>query len=603
MAEANSESDFLADLGQEIKELVRTINNGWRVLQVSIRNELRRLRRARVDYVVLPLGGPLPERAAPRRGFIERQLRLPAPPLSMETINRRLKAIADADNVKGIVVVLRGFSAGLGTLQNLRRSFQRLREAGKEVIVFTPFLDMPHYYVASAADRIIIPPSAQFDVLGLRLEVTFLKDALNRIGVEPEVVQISPYKAGADAFTRSEMSAEHREQLEWLLEEWFDQFTTGIADGRSLPQEEIQRLIDEAPLLADQAVEAGLVDALAYEDELASILAPEKEEDAKAEEDVGQEKQAKAVLMSWQRARGLLMEKTRRRTRLFIGVVSLEGAIVMGPSRKAPFGLPIPFLGSQSAGEATLLALLRRAEKMDDMAALIFHVDSRGGSSLASDLIGREVQRVSRKKPVLVYMGNTAASGGYYVAARSQHIMSQEGTLTGSIGVFAMHFATPGLYKRLSLNRVSLKRGERAGLYSDEAPLSEEERRVIWNSVKDTYRQFKQVVADGRELPFETLDPVCEGRVWTGRQALQRQLVDSFGDFEDAVRRAAELAGRPLDDDHVIPVVNLYPRDSRHVIPRPMEQVEEIGRLLLGERLKEWSHQPLMLLPFDMKMG
>ncbi|MFQ5436507.1 MAG: signal peptide peptidase SppA, partial [Anaerolineae bacterium] len=536
---------FFDDLGQELKQIQQTAADEWHALTVALRNQTRQARDAYVDYIFLPIGGPLPERAYPPRTFIERQLPLPPPPLSMQTLNRRLRDIGDAANVKGVVFVFRGFGCGLATLQNVRRAMKRLKEAGKETIVFTPYLDLRHYYTAVAADKVIIPPGAPFEVLGLRSEVVFLKDALNRIGVQAEAIQISPYKTGPNMFSQSGLTPEHEEQINWLLDDWYDLITAEIAADRGLTQAEVQAHINQSPLFAEQALATGLVDDLAYEDELAELLAapPEKKDEAEAKPEADEEierKKPKAKLLVWSKARPLLMEKSRRRSTQIIGVISLEGVIMMGTSRQSPIDVPLPIGDEQTAGEQTLVGLLRRAERNKDLAALVFHVDSGGGSGLASALIAREIKRIAEKKPVVVYMGNSAASGGYFVSAPAQHIMSQTATVTGSIGVWSLHVATDGLYQLLSVNRASLQRGDRAGLYSDDAPLTPENREVLWQSIVDHYQKFKQVVADGRHLPFDELDPICEGRVWNGRQALERQLVDSHGDFMDAVKKAAD---------------------------------------------------------------
>lgn len=597
MARANKQSDFLSQLGRELRELGRNIADDWHAAGVDIRNSMRRMRGAQVDYVVLPIGGALPERSEPPRSFIERQLPLPPPAFSMARLNSIVQAVGDADNVKGIVFIFRGFQAGVATLQNFRHTLQRLREAGKESVVFTPYLDLRHYFAATAADRIIIPPSVHFDVLGLHTEVVFLKNTLDRLGVQADVIQISPYKTAFDSIGRDDMTPEHRAQLDWLLDDQFDLLTAGMADGRRMAQEEMKGLIDQAPLTAGEALGFGLVDAVAYEDDLAELLSNGRF--GKSQD----EQQPKARLRPWKEAQRLLTEKPRRRCSQFIGVISLEGAIMMGPSRQPPIDIPIPFIGGAAAGEQTVVQLLRQAEKIDDMAALIFYVNSGGGSALASDLIGRQVSLLNQKKPVIVYMGDVAASGGYYVAAPARHIMSQSGTITGSIGVITAHFSTRDLYQKLDVNRVQLARGERAGLYSSSDPLSASERQVYWDNIVDIYNEFKAVVAKGRDLPFETLDPICEGRVWTGRQARERGLVDSHGDFMEAIRKAAEVAGLPLDDRHRIPVMDLYPKGGGYTPPVSFgaEAAAELNQWLSGERLRAFRG-PLMLLPYEIRL-
>ncbi len=247
----------------------RWLSNAQVVSDAYVRNWLRRVRHASVDYVIMPVSGPLPERATQRPGILRRQLPwLPSPPLSMEYLNGRLQLIADADNVKGVLLIFRGIEAGLATIQNFRRSLERLRAAGKESIVYTPYLDLRHYYAASAADRIYTPPGATFNVLGLHAEVAFLKDALQQIGVEMDVVQISPFKTAFDNLQHATISPEYSEQLNWLLDDQYDMITAGMADNRGMDQKAFMALVDSAPYFGEQAVELGLIDGLAYEDEM-----------------------------------------------------------------------------------------------------------------------------------------------------------------------------------------------------------------------------------------------------------------------------------------------------------------------------------------------
>lgn len=630
--------DFWRDLREELRDLGQQIGWQWRQTAVSIRNGLRRLRRARLDYVVMPVGGSLPQRDAPPRSLAERLLPLPSPPLSLETLNRQLQVIADANNVRGVIFVFRGFETGLATLQSFRDSLWRLRQAGKTAVVYTPYLDAAHYFAATAADRIIIPPGTQFDVLGLRSEITFLKDGLNRLGLEADVVQISPYKSAGDIFSQSGLTPENRAQITWLLDDFYDMMTAAMADGRAMSQADMRHLIDQAPMSATEAHEAGLVDLVAYEDELAGALGQELEPEGEieieieeeielegeiereieagvvevddagdaggeqtADGEVGAADEVRARLLPWGEAAPLLLEKVRRYTRQFIGVVSLEGAIAMGPSRQPPVDLPIPIVGGAMAGEETLLMLLRRAEAMEQMAALIFYVNSGGGSALASDLIGRQIKRIAQKKPVLVYMGDVAASGGYYVSALAGHIMTQPMTGTGSIGVIMGRINSQALLQKAGINQEGVQRGARADLYSANRPMTDEEREIFWQALLEVYRQFKTVVAEGRDLPYDELDPICEGRVWTGRQALGHGLVDSHGDFEAAVYRAAEMAEMDLSNGRIPRVVNIHPERDGYRVPQPFAEAAEIGRWLWGEELKQFSGRPLLLMPFDIR--
>ena len=617
MSNTDSSIDFLSTLGSELKQLWQDMRDGWQQTAVSLRNGFRQLRRSELEYVLLTIGGTMPERAEPPRSFIERQLPLPAPSLSLETFNEQLARIADAHNVRGVVLICNGLNTGSATIQNMRRSLERLKAAGKTVVIYTPYLDLRHYYLATAADRIIVPPSTQFDAFGLHSEVTFLKSALEKVGVGVDGVQISPYKTMSNTFTNAEITPEQQEQMDWLLDDLYDQLTAEMANGRSLNQVALQDLMNQVPLSADAALAAGLIDDVAYQDELAYLLADrsvneppeptaeetaESQANAESEIEAEETERAKANLVEWPKAANLLTEKARRRSRKFIGVISLEGTINMGSSQTPPIDLPIPLVGGQTAGEQTLVYLLRRAEKMDDMAGLILHVDSPGGSALASDLIGREVQRLAQKKPVLAYMGNTAASGGYYVSAYANHIMSQSLTVTGSIGVVGIRLHTQGLFNKIGVNRVGLDRGSQANFYNDLSPLTPEEIETWHETIVHSYEQFKNVVATGRSLPYDKLDEICLGRVWTGRQALGHDLVDSHGDFIDAIHKLAELADLPDPASHNIPVVNLFAKNTRFVTPQPFELAETLAALLAPERLQAFNNKPLFLSPFFFKV-
>ena len=599
MSDNRQSPDFFQQLKKELQDLRQATADGWRSLQINLLNQIRAARSQELEYVVMSISGSLPERDFPPRTFFERQLPLPPPPLTMETLNRRLQAVGDAANVKGVVLILRSFGGGMATIQSLRQALQRLRQAGKEVIIYTPYLDTAHYYAATAADRIVVPPSAQFEVLGVRTEVTFLKDGLDRLGIHADVIQISPYKTAGNPIAYADMTPEQREQLNWLLDERFDILTADMAQGRNKTQAEMQALIDQAPFFAESAQAKGLVDHVAYEDELAYLLAEVGDDTGQDNKEATESKtRPQAKLKTWAEAAPLLLQKSRRHSPKFIGVINLEGTIIMGPSRHSPIDLPLPFLGDSLAGEETLLRLLRQAEDMDEMAALILHVDSPGGVAVASDLMGRQIKRINQKKPVLVYMGNVAASGGYYVSAPARYIICQPGTITGSIGVIMSKLSLRGLYEKANLNTVSLERGEHAGLYSDNGPLTDEERQILWDSIVESYQQFKQVVADGRSLPFNELDPICEGRVWSGRQALAYSLVDELGDFASTIRKAAELSELPLDEEHEVTVINLHPKEGDDILPKPFEMAEELGKWLSGERIKQWHNRLLFLMPY-----
>lgn len=583
---------------QSIKQARAGLRYQWSRLRVGWRNQWRLWRKLRIDYIVLPLGGSLPERAGPPRGFIERRLPLPARPLSLQAINYTLRQIGEADNVKGVVFILRQVNAGLSTLQSLRQSIRRLQAAGKQVIIYTPYLDIRHYYLACAADQIIAPPGTVFNVIGLRAEAMYYREALEQVGITAEVVAISPYKTAGNRYSESTMTEAEREQVEWLLDDQFEQIVQAIAEGRHLTPETVRALIDQAPLSATAARQRGLIDAVAYDDQLPYLLAERPVETADKSEQAPQ-----AKLMLFHKAQPWLLEKARRRSAQFIGVVSVTGMINMGAGSGGTLA------GRTPPGESVVTRVLRYAEKDKDLAALIVHVDSPGGDALASDLIWRQVRRIAAKKPVVVYMGDVAASGGYYIGSAGAHIVAHPATITGSIGVLAGRVSAGGLLNKLHVNQVAVSRGQRAGLYSTLTPLTADERQVIIDQVQDTYAQFKRVVAQGRRLPFDTLDVICEGRVWTGRQALAHGLVDSLGDFESAVAQAKRLAGLPDGPPDETPVYNFHARGDGYQLPEAFGEpaawlsAESPLRYLLPAPIDLLtSGRPLLLLPFHLKL-
>lgn len=606
-------------LRRVIRKVVRSLGIGWKEFRffltrarIGFRNRLRRLRKLEVDYIVIPIGGSLPERKRPPRGFFERRLPYPPEPLSLEILNEIFQRISDAENVKGVILVFQGLSAGMARIQNLRASIRRLQASGKECVVFTPYLDLSHYFAASAANHIVIPPAAVFEVIGLHAETIFLKDTLDLIGIKAEVIQISPYKTAFDIFDKSAITKQQKDQINWLLDDNFDVITATIASDRQIDQDALKAIIDESPFQAKQALKKGLVDHVAYEDELVDWLSeldssrkapiPTTDSLSNDSEKIVIQEKPRSKLVTWSSGRRMLLERPRRKHRNYIGVVSIEGIISMGPSRRPPIELPIPIFGSSSSGEATIVKLLREAEKDPRMAALILHVDSGGGSALASDLIWRQVKRISQKIPVVTYMGNVAASGGYYVGAAAKNIMAQSLTVTGSIGVITLHLSTAELYDKLAIGRVTFDRGERAGLMSDASPLSEQNREVLWKGIVAAYDRFKEVVAEGRGLKTSELDPICEGRVWTGRQAKNNGLIDSYGDFQDCIAKAAEMARLPRNSHFHIDVHNLYSQGSGYRLPLPYKVPEQFSMISASDYWLAESNKPLLVLPFEFRL-
>ena len=317
------------------------------------------------------------------------------------------------------------------------------------------------------------------------------------------------------------------------------------------------------PLTAREACDAGLLDGVCYEDELPRHLGTAN---------------GPGVLIPWEQARRRLVRPRRWHSRKSIGVVSLEGAIVSGPSRQLPLPIPLPLpLPSAQAGSSTLIQQLRAAAGDKHLAGVIVHVDSPGGSALASDLIWREITHLRRVKPVVVYMSNSAASGGYYVSVPANAIVAQPVTLTGSIGIWGGKFVTRDLYDKIGARREIVARGRAAGMYADSAPFSDQERAKVRADIGAGYALFKERVAEGRSMSGEQVEAIARGRVWTGKQALDHGLVDELGDMMAAAGRARELAG--LDPRRHSPLVDV-PIPKRTQLPH--NAANDAGEWLAG---------------------
>ena len=538
--------------------IIDALVNLWRL----IRNARARLLGRPPEYVWIEVSGPLAEFETPV-GFLRRRLS-PGPP-TLERLRLWLDRIAADGRPRGVVLRIRNIDAGWAAIEELRREILAFRSRGGRVVAyFADPADIRSYYLACAADEILATPLAELNVVGMRTRVDFLKDALDNLGLEVEVVAVSPYKSAGERFVSNDFSRESREQAGRLLDRRFEEVVEAISEGRDLSREEVRARIDLAPFGAREALSEGLLDGVLYEDELPARFASE---------------QQRATLAQWGRAQGSLRTPYRRRLRKKVALVTLSGAIVRGRSRRLPF--PLPFVGGEQAGSESVVGALRLAERNKRVGAVLFYVDSPGGDALASDLIWREVERISAKKPVVVLMGNAAASGGYYVSAAASHIVARCGTLTGSIGVLAIRPVALGLYEKLGINPVVVERGAHAGILDPSRRPSPDELRVIEGQIGRIYTEFKDRVARGRKMELSNLEGIAGGRVWTGAEALDLGLVDETGGFREALLKARELGGIELDVPGVLTKIN-PPRGGRPLSGEPETVLDAIGKTWLA---------------------
>jgi protease IV len=528
------------------------------------------------DFVAIEIAGRLPElhvRPLGWRGWLQRRFRPPQE--SLEVWRERLTVLANEPRVKGVIVMIGDLQAELPALESLRRSLLIFRNSGKRLIAFLATVNLHTYYVASASDTLVAPESAEFALHGLRTEATFLRAALDQVGVQPQFHHIAEYKSAANRLLYPTMPETQREMLTSLLDSIFEEIVGTIASARDRPVEEIRQAIDQGLISAAGARERRLLDVIAFEDDLSTSLS----QDGRP-----------VSIHPWDRASQRVRwpyhwHSLERRA---VGIVQLVGAIVLGESRDLP--LPLPLLGQQLAGHKTIAQALRRAESSSRVRAIVFHIDSPGGSAIASDLIWHEVSRVQRRKPVVVCMGNVAASGGYYAACGAQHIVAGATTLTGSIGVIAGKINWRGLLEKARIHREIISLGATASLPSPFVSYSEQEWELLRRWMEEIYQRFKARVALGRRRSLEAIEELARGRVWTGRQALSLGLIDEIGDLETAVRRAKELAEIPLDAD--VPVMLMRPTKAApwpSVSPATWEQsLRSLRRL--------WAEHALVLM-------
>ena len=545
--------------------VVETIINVF----LLIRNAVIRLLPA-PEFVVVTVRGPLPERRPAPPGRLRRWLGrawVTPPPESLEEWRERLRLLADDRRVRGIVLKLGDLHAGLASLEGLRRALQAFRASGKRLIAYLPTCDLPGYYLISAADTVVAPESAELALHGLRSETTFLRAALDRLGIRAQFSHIAEYKTATHRFLYPKMTPPQREMVDAVLGTTFAHLIAVVAEGRGLAETSVEEAIDMGLMSAAEAQGRHLIDVVAFEDDLPRMLA----QDGRP-----------ARLVPWPVASRRVRAPVRWPSRQggAIGVVQVLGAIVPGESRDLP--LPLPVFGQQLTGHETVGRALRAAESARAVKAVILHVESGGGSAVASDLIWREVARVQQVKPVVVFMGNVAGSGGYYVGCGARHIVCGETTLTGSIGVVAGKLSLRGLLEKSGARPELLTRGESADMPSAFAEFSEPQQAALQRWMEDIYRRFKARVAAGRKKTPEEVEAVARGRVWAGRDAAARGLVDELGDFETAVRKAKQLAGIPLEAD--VPVLTIRPPRASSVPAAPpaawAEALRAAGSLL-----------------------
>lgn len=508
----------LIGLGTMLAALTVTLGGWWLVQRVE-----RALKLPGEIVLVADLRGSLDDAA--EGGFSA--LALGAQPRLSEVVLALDRAGRDP-RVKGLVARVDDSSHGFAAAQELRDAVARFRRAGRPAIAFADsFGELgpgnEGYYLATAFDEIVLQPVGLVGLTGLMAEVPFARELLDRIGIEPAFERREAYKTALDSFTETGLTAANRAMLTRLLDDLSRQLVQGIADGRRLDEPTVRGLVDGGPYTAEEAVERQLVDRLGYWDETLAAAGPEEN----------------LVDIADYIAAGDDPPKGAAGVALVRGV----GAIARGERDG---------LGGGSGIAADDLADdLAAAIDDPEVAAILFRVDSPGGSPVASETIARQIRRAKAAgKPVVVAMGNAAASGGYWIAMDATSIVAQPATLTGSIGVIAGKPVLRSLWEQLDVRWAQLPAAANAAMWSVNTPYSAQGRARLNDLVDALYASFKAGVAGGRSLPAERVDEIAQGKVWTGAEARELGLVDMLGglaEAQDAVRAALGLApGAPL---------------------------------------------------------
>jgi protease-4 len=461
----------------------------------------------------------------------------------------RIHKAAKDKNIQGLFLELDGLGIGWGKLHELRKAIADFRGSGKKSFAYLESGDTKDFLLAIACDEVCLPESGWLMLTGLRAEVSFYKDLLDKIGVKADMLQIGDYKGTGEVLTRTSMSPQFRERLESVLDDHFEKdLVELIAKSRAskkLTTERVKALIDQGPFTARAAAEAGLIDRVVYLEQFQETLKSDlKAEQVKISKNYGHAKEEEIDFSNPFAIFKLFKPPTKAGTKgPAIAVIYASGVIVTGKSVES-------VLGGETVGSTTLIEAIRQAEKDRNVKAIVLRVDSPGGSALASDLIWNQLSQ--SKKPVVASMSDVAASGGYYISMAAQKIFAEPGTLTGSIGVVGGKIVIGGLYDTLGLKTEVITRGAHAGILSSTSPFSDSERKAMTTLMMDVYVQFVDKAIKGREKAgkkFERSDflKLAEGRVWTGRQAKARGLVDELGTLEEAIAAAKVMAGMAKD--------------------------------------------------------
>ena len=482
------------------------------------------------SVLVVKISGSLPDNSP--RDPMAKVLGIGQPDSFTNLLTNLRKAKVDK-RVGAVLLDVDFTDVGWGKADELRRAIKDLRSSGKPVYAFTELGMNKEYYIASAAEKIYMPPTGDIYINGFAANAMFYRGSLDKLGIEPEVIQIGKYKNAPDQYTRKELSEAHREVINAILDDLYGRLVSSISEERKMEKEAVKTIIDNAPYRATQAKKLGLIDGAMYRDEVYEELRK------KLGYKEGDELRTISSDQYTEVSPGSLNLNDGSR----MAVIYASGAITSGRSNKSPFG-------GSTVGSDTIADALKQAADDESIKAIVLRVNSPGGSALASDIMWHAIENAKKKKPVVVSMADYAASGGYYISCNADKIVAEPSVLTGSIGVFLGKPNMKDFYDWLGISNEYILRGKNAGIFRETENWTEEERAKFQEQANSIYySDFVPKVAKGRKMNDEAVNEIGQGRVWTGAQAKERGLVDEFGGLEKAIEIAKGLAKIPADEE------------------------------------------------------
>ncbi|HYY41104.1 MAG TPA: signal peptide peptidase SppA [Pyrinomonadaceae bacterium] len=441
------------------------------------------------------------------------------------------KAKADK-RISAILLDIDLTMAGWAKADEIRDALADFRTSGKPVYAYMEYGTNKEYYIATACDRIYIPPIGDLFIVGLAADVMSLRGSLDKLGVYPDFERVGKYKSAPEQYTNKEMTPEHREVLKSMLDDIFTRYVGAIASARHKSVDDVKAIIDNAPVSAAEAQKFGLIDDAKYRDEVEQEL----------KKRLGYKDDDKLRLVKAADYRRITPESLGLNEGERIAIIYASGAISSGTSSDGGT------FGERVVGSDTVVKALNDARDDKSIKAIVLRVDSPGGTSYASDIIWHAVEAAKQKKPVVVSMSDLAASGGYYIAMGANRIVAQPSTLTGSIGVFAGKPVLKGFYDWIGVNNEYVLTSKNAGLFRETEKFTDEERAKFKAMLNSFYwDDFVPKVAQGRKRDAEYVNSIAQGRVWMGAQAKENGLVDEFGGMARAIEVAKQLANIPAD--------------------------------------------------------